>query len=176
MSRSSTRAAIQVSPPPPELERIPLVENQRGPGWITDKVAGIVEGKTPAWWWWAFIPSVVLMSLLLMRGTTESAWFNAVMVAVKLTIVLLVVGLSSYIEAEGNDRANVTLPQPQQDLVDAITAAVPASKLVLVVVAAGGVDTSYSAAGAAIHYNYPGEEASNEFPLTRLRPAREPLT
>ena len=36
---------------------------------------------------------VVLMSLLLMRGTTESAWFNAVMVAVKLTIVLLVVGL-----------------------------------------------------------------------------------
>ena len=65
MSRSSTRAAIQVSPPPPELERIPLVENQRGPGWITDKVAGIVEGKTPAWWWWAFIPSVVLMSLLL---------------------------------------------------------------------------------------------------------------
>ena len=68
MSRSSTRAAIQVSPPPPELERIPLVENQRGPGWITDKVAGIVEGKTPAWWWWAFIPSVVLMSLLLAMG------------------------------------------------------------------------------------------------------------
>ena len=101
---------------------------------------------------------------------------QAVAAARSADIVLLVVGLSSYIEAEGNDRANVTLPQPQQDLVDAITAAVPASKLVLVVVAAGGVDTSYSAAGAAIHYNYPGEEASNEFPLTRLRPAREPLT
>ncbi len=36
---------------------------------------------------------VVLMSLLLIRGTKESAWFNAVMVALKVTIVLLVVGL-----------------------------------------------------------------------------------
>jgi len=36
---------------------------------------------------------VVLMSLLLMRGTKESAWFNAVMVALKLIIVLLVIGL-----------------------------------------------------------------------------------
>ena len=33
----------QVLPPPPGLERIPLVENQRSPGWITDKVAGIIE-------------------------------------------------------------------------------------------------------------------------------------
>jgi APA family basic amino acid/polyamine antiporter len=36
---------------------------------------------------------VVLMSLLLIRGTKESARFNAVMVAVKVTIVLLVVVL-----------------------------------------------------------------------------------
>lgn len=36
---------------------------------------------------------VVLMSLLLIRGTKESALFNAVMVALKVTIVLLVVGL-----------------------------------------------------------------------------------
>ena len=34
---------------------------------------------------------VVLMSLLLIRGTHESAWFNAVMVTVKVAIVLLVV-------------------------------------------------------------------------------------
>ena len=39
----------------------------------------------------AFI--VVLMSLLLIRGTKESAMFNAVMVALKVTIVLLVVTL-----------------------------------------------------------------------------------
>ncbi len=34
---------------------------------------------------------VVLMSLLLIRGTKESAWFNAVMVAIKVAVVLLVV-------------------------------------------------------------------------------------
>jgi molybdopterin-containing oxidoreductase family membrane subunit len=61
---AGTRPAIQVAPPPPELERIPLVENQRSPGWITDKVAGIIEGKTPVWWWWAFVPSVLLLGLL----------------------------------------------------------------------------------------------------------------
>ena len=64
MNGTEARSAIQVSPPPPELERIPLVENQRSPGWITDKVAGIIEGKTPVWWWWAFIPSVLLLGLL----------------------------------------------------------------------------------------------------------------
>jgi APA family basic amino acid/polyamine antiporter len=36
---------------------------------------------------------VVLMSLLLIRGTKESAWFNAAMVALKVTIVLLVIGI-----------------------------------------------------------------------------------
>jgi Ni/Fe-hydrogenase subunit HybB-like protein len=61
---AGTRPAIQVAPPPPELERIPLVENQRSPGWITDKVAGIIEGKTPVWWWWAFVPSLLLLGLL----------------------------------------------------------------------------------------------------------------
>jgi len=39
----------------------------------------------------AFI--VVMMSMLLIRGTKESAWFNAVMVALKVTIVLLVICL-----------------------------------------------------------------------------------
>ena len=34
---------------------------------------------------------VVLVSLLLIRGTRESAWFNAVMVILKVTIVLLVI-------------------------------------------------------------------------------------
>jgi molybdopterin-containing oxidoreductase family membrane subunit len=41
-----------------------LVENQRSIGWISDQVAAVIEGKTPAWWWAAFIPSVLLMSLL----------------------------------------------------------------------------------------------------------------
>jgi molybdopterin-containing oxidoreductase family membrane subunit len=31
-----------------------LVENNRSFSWITEKVCGIVEGKTPVWWWWCF--------------------------------------------------------------------------------------------------------------------------
>lgn len=49
--------------PPPELERVPLVANQRSLGWISDAVAGVAEGKTPKWWWPAFIVSVVMMCL-----------------------------------------------------------------------------------------------------------------
>ncbi|MEZ5405620.1 MAG: NrfD/PsrC family molybdoenzyme membrane anchor subunit [Verrucomicrobiia bacterium] len=33
------------------MKREPLVTNQRSMAWITDKVSGIVEGKTPSWWW-----------------------------------------------------------------------------------------------------------------------------
>ena len=47
--------------PPAELERQPLVLNQHGLGWLSDKIAGIVEGKTPKWWWAAFVPSFILM-------------------------------------------------------------------------------------------------------------------
>ena len=35
---------------PPELERIPLVAHRRSLGWLSDTIAGIVEGKTPMWW------------------------------------------------------------------------------------------------------------------------------
>lgn len=49
---------------PPELARPPLVQNQRNLGWISDRVAGIVEGKTPLWWWIAFVPSVLALMLL----------------------------------------------------------------------------------------------------------------
>jgi len=49
---------------PKELERIPLVSNQRGFGWISDKIAGVAEGKTPFWWWVAFLPSLAMATLL----------------------------------------------------------------------------------------------------------------
>lgn len=55
---------LKVQAPPAALERIPLVSNQRGPGWISDRIAGVAEGKTPAWWWWAFIPSVCMLGVL----------------------------------------------------------------------------------------------------------------
>ena len=32
---------------PKELEREPLVLNQRSLGWLSDQIAGVAEGKTP---------------------------------------------------------------------------------------------------------------------------------
>jgi molybdopterin-containing oxidoreductase family membrane subunit len=55
---------IALRPPPRELERIPLVQNQRSTGWLSDRIAGVAEGKTPLWWWVAFIPSVTLMTIM----------------------------------------------------------------------------------------------------------------
>ena len=61
MADAATQPVIKVAPPPRELERQPLIANQRNLGWISDRVAGVAEGKTPKWWWYAFIPSVLLM-------------------------------------------------------------------------------------------------------------------
>jgi molybdopterin-containing oxidoreductase family membrane subunit len=40
---------------PPEMQRVPLVQNQRSLSWITEKVSRIVEEPTPIWWWVAFL-------------------------------------------------------------------------------------------------------------------------
>src|ERR1043166_1196631 len=69
MSSVATRSRLQVSGPPPELDRALLVANARPLGWISDKIAGIVEGPTPAWWWWAFLPSLSLAILLVVLVT-----------------------------------------------------------------------------------------------------------
>ena len=55
---------VQAPVTPTELKREPLVANNRSIGWISDQVCSIMEGKTPKWWWAAFIPSVLMMSLL----------------------------------------------------------------------------------------------------------------
>jgi molybdopterin-containing oxidoreductase family membrane subunit len=55
---------LKLSDPPRELERQPLVLNQRPLGWISDKIAGLVEApisKTPTWWWVALSISVPAM-------------------------------------------------------------------------------------------------------------------
>src|SRR5574337_481926 len=63
------RPVLQVPAPPPELDRVLLVANARPLGWISDKIAGVVESPTPAWWWWAFIPSVSLFIMLVVMVT-----------------------------------------------------------------------------------------------------------
>ena len=62
MSDSTTH--LKVHAPPIELEREPLVQNQRSIGWLSDQIAGVAEGKTPTWWWCAFIPSVLMLGML----------------------------------------------------------------------------------------------------------------
>src|SRR5439155_1286668 len=57
--------SVKIQAPPPELERRPLVANQRSAGWISDAIAGIAEGKTPTWWWCAFIPSALMLAMLM---------------------------------------------------------------------------------------------------------------
>jgi Ni/Fe-hydrogenase subunit HybB-like protein len=57
-------ATVKVMAPPVELERLPLVANQRSTAWISNQVAGIIEGKTPLWWWIAFVPSVIAFLML----------------------------------------------------------------------------------------------------------------
>jgi molybdopterin-containing oxidoreductase family membrane subunit len=50
----------------PELQRTPLVANDRRLPWITQAVSEIVEGRTPKWWWVLFLP----LALLALIGLT----------------------------------------------------------------------------------------------------------
>ena len=79
MADHAIPATLTVHGPPKELEREPLVANQRGPGWLSDTIAGIAEGKAPKWWWVAFIISsttlVVCVSLILyLMSTGVGVW------------------------------------------------------------------------------------------------------
>jgi molybdopterin-containing oxidoreductase family membrane subunit len=51
--------------PPAELRRSPVVENNRGLGWLTDKLSAFAEGKTPRWWIAMFIPAVFCAAVVL---------------------------------------------------------------------------------------------------------------
>jgi len=61
---SEATPKIKLPVPPPELERKPLVANNRSFAWISDRVAAITEGKAPLWWWAAFIPSFLCLCML----------------------------------------------------------------------------------------------------------------
>ncbi len=60
---ATAKIEVPCACPPRELERLPLVANNRSLGWISDAVAGVAEGKTPKWWWPAFVVSVLMMTL-----------------------------------------------------------------------------------------------------------------
>lgn len=60
---SEVTGDVKVFAPPAELEKPALVANKRSIGWISDRIAGVAEGKTPKWWWVAFAISVTMMTV-----------------------------------------------------------------------------------------------------------------
>ena len=62
---------VTIPSPPPELERIPLVANLRGFGWISNRVASLIEDPAPLWWWILFIPSVLCLGMLMFMLTYQ---------------------------------------------------------------------------------------------------------
>ena len=54
---------LKLENPPAELVREPLVQNFRSPGWISDAIAGVSEGKTTLWWKVSFGISVTMMTV-----------------------------------------------------------------------------------------------------------------
>src|SRR5690348_13456016 len=49
---------------PEDLQRIPLVQNQRSLGWISDRVVAVTEGRPPLWWWACLVPSLICLCML----------------------------------------------------------------------------------------------------------------
>jgi molybdopterin-containing oxidoreductase family membrane subunit len=59
----ATQSASVTLTTPKELERPPLVANNRSLSWITNKVAAICEESTPLWWWIMFIPCAIIATV-----------------------------------------------------------------------------------------------------------------
>ena len=58
----ATESAV-VLDTPRELQRVPLVGNERSLRWITNNISDIVESRTPIWWWLAFLPCAMLAGI-----------------------------------------------------------------------------------------------------------------
>jgi len=66
---------------PAPWKEVPLVLNNRSYKWVTDKICGIVESKTPTWWWWCFITALCVasftgMGLVYLVSTGVGVWGN----------------------------------------------------------------------------------------------------
>jgi len=78
---SADRPSILDKVDPAPWHDAPLVLNKRSFNWVTEKICGIVEGKTPTWWWWCFITSMIIasftgMGLVYLVSTGVGVWGN----------------------------------------------------------------------------------------------------
>ena len=64
MSDAAAANQLKVEPPPAELEREPWVTNNRDVGWLSDRVASVIESKTPRWWWISMGISLGMLTIL----------------------------------------------------------------------------------------------------------------
>eukprot|EP01060_Flectonema_neradi_P006928 TRINITY_DN1478_c0_g1_i6.p1 TRINITY_DN1478_c0_g1~~TRINITY_DN1478_c0_g1_i6.p1 ORF type:complete len:763 (+),score=213.85 TRINITY_DN1478_c0_g1_i6:54-2342(+) len=92
-------------------------------------------------------------------GVEADAITAAVNVAKDADLTILVVGLGSTWEGEGNDRVNMTLPTIQAALQQAVEKV--SKKVIIVSVSAGGVDLDETTAGAVVYAPYGGEEGGS---------------
>ncbi len=76
---SEVKPAILDEVNPVVLPRPALVENDRSFSWITEKICGIVEEKTPTWWWVCFVlacatASFTVMGLVYLVSAGTGVW------------------------------------------------------------------------------------------------------
>ncbi|HEV2394552.1 MAG TPA: NrfD/PsrC family molybdoenzyme membrane anchor subunit [Verrucomicrobiae bacterium] len=74
-------ASLDVPQPPLELQRQPYVANLHGFGWISNRVASLIEDRPPFWWWALFAPSVLALGMLMFMisyqiSTGVGVWGN----------------------------------------------------------------------------------------------------
>ena len=79
---SSAAPAILAEVNPTALPRAILVENNRSYSWITEKICGIIEGKTPTWWWVCFalacfVASFTVAGISYLVATGVGVWGHA---------------------------------------------------------------------------------------------------
>lgn len=78
-STGEVKPAILDEVNPVDIPRPALVDNDRSFSWITDKICGIVEEKTPTWWWVCFVlacatASFTVMGLVYLVSTGTGVW------------------------------------------------------------------------------------------------------
>jgi Ni/Fe-hydrogenase subunit HybB-like protein len=66
---SAEAPAILAEVNPTAKPRAVLVGHGRSFSWITEKICGIAEEKTPVWWWWCFISACIVASFTVMGLT-----------------------------------------------------------------------------------------------------------